>query len=312
MRWIERGVEVSITPASKGKRPLTSSCATSAALRHSLSARVEVVPDGAPVPPDAATLRVEIEELRSVRRHGDAVVAGVATGVAIGALSAATGHHHRGWGFWWGLWAGSRLDWHGALRVGQAVERVSTILKCEAKRGRTGEMVLVTVGHQFRAGDALLLDEQHDIVYRDEASAEERRALGELAAQARAGTVRFERTGEIVREVTVGPVQMFRYSAATFNGHRIHYDRDYARDVEGYPGLVVHGPLIATLLLEFLQAQVAPGRPVERFEFRAMKPTFDIAPFALHAARPAADGSVSLWSTNNVGAVGVQATARVG
>jgi len=210
------------------------------------------------------------------------------------------------------MWAGSRLDWHGALRVGQAVERVSTILKCEAKRGRTGEMVLVTVGHQFRAGDALLLDEQHDIVYRDEASAEERRALGELAAQARAGTVRFERTGEIVREVTVGPVQMFRYSAATFNGHRIHYDRDYARDVEGYPGLVVHGPLIATLLLEFLQAQVAPGRPVERFEFRAMKPTFDIAPFALHAARPAADGSVSLWSTNNVGAVGVQATARVG
>ena len=210
------------------------------------------------------------------------------------------------------MWAGSRLDWHGALRVGQAVERVSTILKCEAKRGRTGEMVLVTVGHQFRAGDALLLDEQHDIVYRDEAGAEERRALGELAAQARAGTVRFERTGEIVREVTVGPVQMFRYSAATFNGHRIHYDRDYARDVEGYPGLVVHGPLIATLLLEFLQAQVAPGRPVERFEFRAMKPTFDIAPFALHAARPAADGSVSLWSTNNVGAVGVQATARVG
>jgi 3-methylfumaryl-CoA hydratase len=210
------------------------------------------------------------------------------------------------------MWAGSRLDWHGALRVGQAVERVSTILKCEAKRGRTGEMVLVTVGHQFRAGDALLLDEQHDIVYRDEAGAEERRALGELAAQARAGTVQFERTGEIVREVTVGPVQMFRYSAATFNGHRIHYDRDYARDVEGYPGLVVHGPLIATLLLEFLQAQVAPGRPVERFEFRAMKPTFDIAPFALHAARPAADGSVSLWSTNNVGAVGVQATARVG
>jgi len=210
------------------------------------------------------------------------------------------------------MWAGSRLHWRGALRVGQSVERVSTILKCEAKRGRTGDMVLVTVGHQFRAGDAVVLDEQHDIVYRDEATAEERRALGELAAQARAGNVRFERPGEIVREVTVGPVQMFRYSAATFNGHRIHYDRDYAREVEGYPGLVVHGPLIATLLLEFLQAQVAPGRRVERFEFRALKPTFDIAPFALHASPPAADGSVSLWSTNNVGAVGMQAAATVG
>jgi 3-methylfumaryl-CoA hydratase len=209
------------------------------------------------------------------------------------------------------MWAGSRLHWHGDLRVGQAIERASTILECEAKRGRTGDMVLVTVGHQFRAGDALLLDEQHDIVYRDEASDLERRALAELAAQARAGGVHYERQGEIVREVTVGPVQMFRYSAVTFNGHRIHYDRDYARETEGYPGLVVHGPLIATMLLEFLQAQVAPGRRVERFEFRAIKPTFDIAPFALHAAAPAADGSVSLWSTNNVGAVGMQATATV-
>ena len=209
------------------------------------------------------------------------------------------------------MWAGSRLHWLGRLEVGQAVERVSTILKCEAKRGRTGDMVLVTVGHQFRAGDAVVLDEQHDIVYRDEASEEERRALAELAARAGAGDIEFERRGEIVREVTVGPVQMFRYSAATFNGHRIHYDRDYAREVEGYPGLVVHGPLIATLLLEFLQAQVAPGRQVERFEFRALKPTFDIAPFALHAMRPAADGSVNLWSTNNVGAVGMQATATV-
>jgi 3-methylfumaryl-CoA hydratase len=209
------------------------------------------------------------------------------------------------------MWAGSRLHWHGALKVGATVERVSTILKCEAKRGRSGDMVLVTVGHEFRAGAELLLDEQHDIVYRDEASAEERAALAELAAQAGRGEVRFERWGEIVREITVGPVQMFRYSACTFNGHRIHYDRDYAREVEGYPGLVVHGPLIATLLLEFLQAEVAPGRRVERFEFRAMRPTFDIAPFALHASPPDGDGTVALWSTNNVGAVGMQATALV-
>jgi 3-methylfumaryl-CoA hydratase len=209
------------------------------------------------------------------------------------------------------MWAGSRLHWHGDLKVGQAVDRISTILKCEAKRGKSGEMVLVTVGHQFRAGDVPVLDEQHDIVYRDEAGEDERRALAELAAQARAGNLQYERKGDIVREVSVGPVQMFRYSAATFNGHRIHYDRDYAREVEGYPGLVVHGPLIATLLLEFLQAQVAPGRCVERFEFRALRPTFDIASFALHAAPPAADGSVSLWSTNNVGAVGMQATAVV-
>ncbi len=209
------------------------------------------------------------------------------------------------------MWAGSRLHWHGPLRIGDEVERESTILKCERKLGRTGELLLVTVGHALRCGGVRLLDEQHDIVYRDEAGDEERRSLRELAEQARAGGVSFERRGEFVREMSVGPVQMFRYSAATFNGHRIHYDRDYAREVEGYPGLVVHGPLIATLLLEFLQAQVAPGRPVERFEFRALKPTFDIAPFALHAEPPAADGTVALWSTNNVGAVGIQAGATV-
>jgi 3-methylfumaryl-CoA hydratase len=209
------------------------------------------------------------------------------------------------------MWAGSRLRWHGELKVGAAVERVSTILKCEAKRGKSGDMVLVTVGHQLRSGGVVALDEEHDIVYRDEATADERRALAALAEQARAGGVQFERRGEVVREVAVTPVQMFRYSAVTFNGHRIHYDRDYARDVEGYPGLVVHGPLIATMLLEFLQAQVAPGRRVERFEFRALRPTFDIAPFALHGLRPDGDGNVALWSTNNVGAVGMQATAAI-
>jgi 3-methylfumaryl-CoA hydratase len=209
------------------------------------------------------------------------------------------------------MWAGSRLRWHGELRVGETLERVSTILRCEAKRGKSGEMVLVTVAHAYRVGGEARLDDEHDIVYRDEATEDERRALADLAAQARAGEAPFERQGEIVRKVSVGPVQMFRYSAATFNGHRIHYDRDYAREIEGYPGLVVHGPLIATLLLEFLQSQVAPGRAVERFEFRALRPTFDISPFALHAVPPAADGAVTLWSTNNVGAVAMQASATV-
>jgi 3-methylfumaryl-CoA hydratase len=209
------------------------------------------------------------------------------------------------------MWAGSRLHWHGQLRVGQSIDRESTILSCEAKRGRSGDIVLVTVGHALRCGDVRLLDEQHDIVYRGEAGDDERQRLAELAARSRGGEVQFERRGDIVRTVEVGPVQMFRYSAATFNGHRIHYDRDYAREVEGYPGLVVHGPLIATLLLEFLQAQVAPGCFVERFEFRALRPTFDIAPFALHASPPAADGTVALWSTDNVGAVAMQATASI-
>jgi 3-methylfumaryl-CoA hydratase len=213
------------------------------------------------------------------------------------------------WSFFNAIEPMSALGRDGHPKRGGFLPPTAQILKCEAKRGKSGDMVLVTVGHQFRAAGALLLDEEHDIVYRDEATAEERRALVELAERARAGSVQYEREGETVRVVAVGPVQMFRYSAATFNGHRIHYDRDYAREVEGYPGLVVHGPLIATLLLEFLQAEVAPGRGIERFEFRAMRPTFDIAPFALHASRPQGDRTVALWSTNNVGAVGMQATA---
>jgi 3-methylfumaryl-CoA hydratase len=203
------------------------------------------------------------------------------------------------------MWAGSRLRWHGPLRVGQAVERVSTILKCEAKRGRTGDMMLVTVGHRFHAGEALLLDEQHDIVYRDEATAEERRALSELAAQARAGNVQFERRGEIVREVTVGPVQMFRYSAVTFNGHRIHYDLPYATEVEHYPGLVVHGPLQATLLIEAAARQRAGARPAG-YRYRGVRPLFHFEPLTL-VGSAVDDGEQAVAAVNGDGNVTMQA-----
>lgn len=205
------------------------------------------------------------------------------------------------------MWAGSRLHWLGELRVGQPVERESTILKCEAKRGKSGELVLVTVGHRFSVGAALLLEEQHDIVYRDDASADERRALAELAAQARAGNTAYERRGEIVRELSVGPVQMFRYSAATFNGHRIHYDRDYTRDEELYPGLVVHGPLQATWLLGLARKELGGSLP-ERFDFRGRSPLFDGQTVGINARREGED-RLALWVTAQDGVVTLDATA---
>ena len=100
------------------------------------------------------------------------------------------------------------------------------------------------------------------------------------------------------------PVMLFRYSASTFNGHRIHYDVDFCRQVEGYPGLVVHGPLLATLMLHLVQTQVAPGRALASFEFRALKPTFDIGGFHVHCTEQG--DALQVWTTHNIGQVGVE------
>lgn len=221
-----------------------------------------------------------------------------------GGFLPATGHPRR-------MWAGSRLRWHGPIKAGSELRRDSRILSCAEKKGRTGSMVLVTVGHQICANEQCLLEEEHDIVYRDEASADEIRALAALAERARAGDYRPEREGAFSARIQPDPTLLFRYSAATFNGHRIHYDREYAQQVEGYPGLVVHAPLLATLLLDFLERTVAPGRFVQQFSFRAKRPTFDIAAFGVHADTPNSQGEVSLWTTNNVGEVGLEASATL-
>jgi 3-methylfumaryl-CoA hydratase len=105
-------------------------------------------------------------------------------------------------------------------------------------------------------------------------------------------------------------VQLFRYSALTFNGHRIHYDRSYANKVEGYPGLIVHGPLIATLLTELIRREL-PDRKIVEFSFRALSPVFDTAPFSVHGNLSHDGGNVALWAANEQGALAVQAQARL-
>lgn len=202
------------------------------------------------------------------------------------------------------MWAGSRLRWLGSFEVGMRVQRRSEILKVEHKNGRSGEMVFVTVAHQYRHGDMLLLEEEHDIVYRGLGGAAEVAVLKATGERIRSGEHAFERRGQHNTAVKPDAVMLYRYSAATFNGHRIHYDVDYCRDVEGYPGLVVHGPLIATLLLNWVEAQIAPGERIASFEFRALRPTFDLGIFHLHATAEAGK-AWQVWSTNNLGQVGV-------
>lgn len=211
------------------------------------------------------------------------------------------------------MWAGGRLAWHRPFQVGASVDKASEIISVTRKTGRTGDMVFVTVAHRYTDTDTqgLLLTEEHDIVYRDMPTDDEKAALLALASQIEAGKHSFERAGEHTQAVHADAVMLYRYSAATFNGHRIHYDVDYCRSVEAYPGLVVHGPLIATLLLGFIENQVAPGRFIKSFEFRAMRPTFDLSGFHLHASKTVAPNVSQLWSTNNTGQVGIEASVTL-
>lgn len=199
------------------------------------------------------------------------------------------------------LWAGSRVALYESLRVGDRVERASEIMAVHEKKGRESPLVFVTVRHRFRTDTGIAIEEEQDLVYREAATSNarvERRDDGGGAAPAWRHTVRPTET------------LLFRYSALTFNTHRIHYDRRYATDVEGYAGLVVHGPLIATLMLSFLQAQVSP-RFVERFQFKAIRPTFDTSDFDVYGSPLSADGHSRLWSTDNEGARAVDAEAWI-
>ncbi len=207
------------------------------------------------------------------------------------------------------MWAGSRLRWTRAFKVGSNVTKKSEITKVLQKSGRSGDMVFVTVEHVYSDALGIVLTEEHDIVYRDSQSALEKASLLEVAGrikQWQSVAPVFERAGETTKAVTADAVMLYRYSAATFNGHRIHYDVDYCRDVEGYPGLVVHGPLIATLLLGFVENDIAAGRRIGTFDFRANRPTFDLGGFHLHCSRKNGNPNIlDVWATNNLGQVGV-------
>ena len=200
------------------------------------------------------------------------------------------------------MWAGSRLQWNqgNSLVVGDAVKRNSRIESVKHKTGRSGDLLFVLVSHQIHNAAGLALSEEHDIVYRTDPQPGDPMPLPQPAAKDAAWTIAVE----------PDDVLLFRYSALTFNGHRIHYDRRYVTEVEGYPGLIVHGPLIATLLLDLLRKNLPDAR-VQRLEFRAVRPVFDIAPFQLHG-KLALDGkTVLLWTEDHEGWLTMRATATL-
>ena len=188
------------------------------------------------------------------------------------------------------MWAGGKLHWSAPLRVGDALRRVSSIKSVDHKSGRTGDLVFVTVKHEISSDGTLALTEEQDIVYRAAAKSGD----PPPAPQAAPLDARWS------REIQPDPVLLFRYSALTFNGHRIHYDRSYATEVEGYPGLVVHGPLIATLMADLARREL-PSAQVRSFTFKALRPTFDLFPFRV-CGTPSIDGkSALLWAQDHEG-----------
>ncbi|WP_050010693.1 FAS1-like dehydratase domain-containing protein [Herbaspirillum sp. B65] len=192
------------------------------------------------------------------------------------------------------MWAGSKIDFHAPFSIEKPLERTSRIAAVENRSGKSGELVFVTVEHEIFQQGSHVISESQDIVYRE----------APPAASAQAATARVQagegdrRQADWQRTVRPDPVLLFRFSALTFNGHRIHYDRPYAMEVEHYPGLVVHGPLTATLLMDlFLRNN--PGADVASCIIRGQQPLFDTGDVRLcGAATP--DGA-DLWALTPAG-----------
>ena len=194
------------------------------------------------------------------------------------------------------MWAASELHFDAPLIVGTPARRRSTIVEIEAKTGRTGPLVFVHVEHVVSQLEVPRVRERQTLVYRPAATGPHALGVGDPAP----GTASWE---NVVRP---DPVLLFRYSALTYNAHRIHYDRSYATSQEHFAGLVVHGPLIATLLLELVARRVR-GRTVRSFRFRAQRPAFEGE--ALHVCGEPDGNDVTLWTKDATGAIGTTAHA---
>jgi 3-methylfumaryl-CoA hydratase len=169
------------------------------------------------------------------------------------------------------MWAAGGLTFHAPLIVGMNVTRQTTIASLDLKKGRTGPLWFLELDHLYMQEGLTCVSERQTIVYREDPKPG--RTAPEPATESDGGQ-------RVAQTIVPDPVLLFRYSALTFNGHRIHYDQDYARNIEGYPDLVVHGPLIATLLLR-AAAREGQGRRIERFSFRGLSPSFVGRPMSL-------------------------------
>lgn len=196
------------------------------------------------------------------------------------------------------MWAAGAMTINQPLILGEPTDKTTTITSVEAKTGRSGPLVFVNLQHEFSQGGALCISEEQNLVYREAPAERTPLPPGESP----------KADAEFTREIDPDPVLLFRYSALTYNAHRIHYDRDYAVNTELYPALVVHGPLLATLLPQ-LAGHRFPGLQINTYKFKAVRPTFDNRPFTLCGKR--SDHQLDLWSVDHDGFICMQAAATI-
>lgn len=199
------------------------------------------------------------------------------------------------------MWAASDVTFHAPLRIGDPVARAAVVENIEEKSGRSGRLVFVTVRHDYSAPGGLALTDRQTIVYR-EAPPPEARGTVPRGTPAPAEAA-------FARTLTPDIAMLFRYSALIFNAHRIHFDRAFATGEEGYPGLVVHGPLAATLLADLVRRE-RPGARIARFRFRAVKPLFEGRPMTVAGAE-GEGGALRLWAADDAGDIASEATATL-
>lgn len=198
------------------------------------------------------------------------------------------------------MYAGADLSFHDTIRVGDRLRRVSELTDISLREGSTGALVFVTQSRSIFTPRGLAVVDRWHTVFREEVPAGQQSAVPKRDAPV--GDLPWRRT------IEVDPVSLFRYSALTFNPHRIHYDRGYATTVEGYPGLVVHGPYSQQCLLDFARDHT-PGRTMKTFTQRARAPLFDTSPFTL-AGRPTHEGQgAEIWALTQDGTIAMQAKA---
>jgi 3-methylfumaryl-CoA hydratase len=197
------------------------------------------------------------------------------------------------------MWASGRIEYHAPLRVGDAARRVSTVRSVTHKQGGSGDLVFAVIGHDIHTDAGLSIREEQNLVYREDPKpgAPPPRVVEPPA------------TAGFSRRMTADPVLLFRFSALTFNSHRIHYDREYATGVEGYSNLVVHGPLLAALLLDLARHEGGADGRLASYEYRAVRPLLAGSPFRLEGRRT--DSGLELWVASDSGGVTMQATATL-
>ena len=200
------------------------------------------------------------------------------------------------------MYAGTRITFHAALRVGDPLRRETELTDLQMREGGTGTLLVTTQTRRISTPRGLAITEEYDTVFREE-----------VKPGAKSGIPKRDEMPANLpwrRTVTAGPVALFRFSALTGNPHRIHYDRPYAMEAEGYPGLVVHGPFTQACLTNFVRDQ-NPGRSIRTFVMRARAPLFDTAPFDLTGRPTQAGAGCEVWAVTPAGTIAMQASATL-